>query len=368
MDNIAFLLFLDVIRLFSLDVYTTSIRYSKEVKLFWRTGLRLFGGRFLRFMGGHKNKGQIICSETFPGSYNPANSKVNFVVPDRRALCDDEKFVSANKPCILYKMINNVSRSDPDQTATYKICVDGKKINPCPKGEVDLWGYEDKPTYKEKQTRLAEEKEFFVDTQTMIEGLDTFGKRTTTDCDEMENEQILEKWRTCITLLSERIRDLRHLKLKKEIFLRKLMEKCSSDCKSSQFAMVISSIKTNIYQIDNCLEDLLKGNDSFCNYTAAVGNAMHLFSCHSQVCLQTQENYVCLGNNTDQNMESSLLKQRSEAWFQLRRQCLVTGSTINRAIGLDGLKKQKEFLDEKTGRKPEKEISAGLQRMFEHGT
>lgn len=155
------------------------MRYSEEVKLFWRTGLRLFGGRFLRFMGGPKNKGQIICSESLPGSYNPENSKVNFVVPDRRTICDDEKFVSANKPCILYKMINKVSQSDPDQTRTYKICVDGKKFNPCSKGEVDLWGYEDKPTYKEKQTRLAEEKEFFVDTQTMIEGLETFGKRTT---------------------------------------------------------------------------------------------------------------------------------------------------------------------------------------------
>ena len=27
-------------------------------------------------------------------------------------------------------MINKVSQSDPDQTGTYKICVDGKKINP----------------------------------------------------------------------------------------------------------------------------------------------------------------------------------------------------------------------------------------------
>jgi hypothetical protein len=43
-------------------------------------------------MGGPKNKRQIICSETLPGSYNPENSKINFVVPDRRALCDDEKF------------------------------------------------------------------------------------------------------------------------------------------------------------------------------------------------------------------------------------------------------------------------------------
>ena len=50
MDNIAFLLFLDVVRWFSLDGYTTSMRYSEEVKLFLCTGLRLFGGRFLRFM------------------------------------------------------------------------------------------------------------------------------------------------------------------------------------------------------------------------------------------------------------------------------------------------------------------------------
>ena len=49
----------------------------------------------------------------------------------------------------------------------------------------------------------------------MIEGLETFGKRTTPDCDEIENEQIVEKCRRCITLLSERIRDLRHLKVQK---------------------------------------------------------------------------------------------------------------------------------------------------------
>ena len=41
MVDIAFLLFLDVVRWFSLDGYTTSMRYSEEVKLFWRTGLRL---------------------------------------------------------------------------------------------------------------------------------------------------------------------------------------------------------------------------------------------------------------------------------------------------------------------------------------
>jgi hypothetical protein len=69
MDNIAFLLFLDVVRWFSLDNYTSFMRYNDEIKLFWRTGLRLFGGRFLRFMGGPKNKGQKICGESLPGKY-----------------------------------------------------------------------------------------------------------------------------------------------------------------------------------------------------------------------------------------------------------------------------------------------------------
>ena len=66
--NIAFLLFIDVVRWFSLEGYTTSMRYSEQVKLFWRTGLRLFGGRFLRFMGGPKNKGNIVCSESSQGA------------------------------------------------------------------------------------------------------------------------------------------------------------------------------------------------------------------------------------------------------------------------------------------------------------
>ena len=66
--NIAFLLFIDVVRWFSLEGYTTSMRYSEQVKLFWRTGLRLFDGRFLRFMGGPKNKGNILCSESSQGA------------------------------------------------------------------------------------------------------------------------------------------------------------------------------------------------------------------------------------------------------------------------------------------------------------
>ena len=54
LDNIAFLLFLDVVRWYDLEKNTTAMRYNPDVKLFWNTGLKLFKGRFLRFMGGQR--------------------------------------------------------------------------------------------------------------------------------------------------------------------------------------------------------------------------------------------------------------------------------------------------------------------------
>ena len=155
-DNIAFLLFLDVVRWFSLEGYTNSMRYSDEITLFWRTGLRLFGGRFVRYMGGPITKGQHTCKEAMHGRYIPQDSKVNFRVPDRRVLCDEVKYITGNKPCIMNEMIENVSKSDASQKSTYKLCVDGKKINPCYSGEVNLWGYEDQPIFTEKQNRMIE--------------------------------------------------------------------------------------------------------------------------------------------------------------------------------------------------------------------
>jgi hypothetical protein len=58
LTNVAFLLFLDVVRWLDFDTLTTFwldfdtlttfMRYSNEVKLFWSTGLQLFHGRFLK--------------------------------------------------------------------------------------------------------------------------------------------------------------------------------------------------------------------------------------------------------------------------------------------------------------------------------
>jgi hypothetical protein len=52
MNNIAFQLFLDVVRFLSLKT-SSEMRYSPDVKLFWKTGLQLFHGKFLMCVTCH---------------------------------------------------------------------------------------------------------------------------------------------------------------------------------------------------------------------------------------------------------------------------------------------------------------------------
>lgn len=84
-DNIAFRLFMDVVSWYS-KRNTSQMRYSDITKMFWRTGYKLFRGKFLNFMGGFKNLGDILTARCTRGTYAPCQSKVNFAVPSHTVL------------------------------------------------------------------------------------------------------------------------------------------------------------------------------------------------------------------------------------------------------------------------------------------
>ena len=44
--------------------------YSKACKLFWKTGFKLFCGRFISFKGGRTNKGRVNEGENVSGTYS----------------------------------------------------------------------------------------------------------------------------------------------------------------------------------------------------------------------------------------------------------------------------------------------------------
>jgi hypothetical protein len=94
MDNISFRLFLDVVHYFSIQS-TTSMTYSEASKMFWRTGWKLFHGKFLRFMSGPKNQGQIVDGIAHSGYLNPLESKINFAVPNVQSLQSEEVIKSS---------------------------------------------------------------------------------------------------------------------------------------------------------------------------------------------------------------------------------------------------------------------------------
>ena len=71
MDNIAFLLFLDVVRWYG-KTSTTQMRYNDiAVNKLWRIGYKMFHGKWLRYMSGPKNKGDLVNRLSAPGEFDP---------------------------------------------------------------------------------------------------------------------------------------------------------------------------------------------------------------------------------------------------------------------------------------------------------
>ncbi|KAK3107914.1 hypothetical protein FSP39_025021 [Pinctada imbricata] len=366
LQNIAYLLFNDVVRWFSLE-QSSHMRYSNEVKLFWRTGLRLFHGKFLRFMGGSKGTGQIVNKQSTPGLCSTTTSNINFVVPNRNALAEEKKFVNESKPGIFNEMIKSLADSDfTDNTKTYKVCVDGKKINLSSNGEVDLWGYEDKPTKEEKNERTKREIELVIRLKEHALKQIAFGHVFTHDCNLESKILIPELCTEIVTILSDRLKDLRLLKVKKNLFLNSLLEKSGSNWQKSHLVMVISSMKTTLYSIQNLIEDLLQVIGTLCKFASQMLQSDMNYSTERFVQMNTQSNFVCLSNGERDLTDPSLVKQRSHQWHELRKNYTVTGSTIQAAIGLNGIKKQKEYLENKEkGNQQENDVQ--LQSRFEHG-
>ena len=123
-DNIAFLMFEDVIKWFvSGDV--RSMRYSEEVRRFWLTGAQLFGNNYIEFCRGPGFKGIGVNDKHEP--LTPAMSSINFAVPSRGNLQprDTDRIIPQNlNPGTLKEMIDVYINEHPNATT-----VSHKKIN-----------------------------------------------------------------------------------------------------------------------------------------------------------------------------------------------------------------------------------------------
>ena len=108
-------------------------------------------------------------------------------------------------------------------------------------------------------------------------------------------------------------------------------------------------------------------NDSVCRHVASLKNANYVDEC--SINLSLDERYKSIEDQKAENEEGStrLIYQRSQEWHDIRNQAVVTGSTLYKAVGCDGLGKQKDHFDKVICGVAEKEPSESIKQMMQHG-
>ena len=158
LDNLSFLLFLETVRFMSTNI-TSEMKYGKTIKRFWKTGYIFFHAKFLYFMGGPRNIGQITAGVAQPGMLTFEKSKINFAVPSTNVISDfniSEVQVLKVVPLgVLEQIIRTLRESDDENE--YMLCADGKKVTSgidSKGGDVDMFGHEGGQTLTERKQKL----------------------------------------------------------------------------------------------------------------------------------------------------------------------------------------------------------------------
>ncbi|XP_053404619.1 uncharacterized protein LOC128558653 [Mercenaria mercenaria] len=364
LDNICYLLFLDVIQWYSNPI-TSQMRYfQSETLKFWEVGYRLFKGKFLRFMSGPRSTGQVVSGEQSKGYCSSIESNVNFAVPSLSVL--NQESLDPIYPGILNESIAKLA--EHLQTNIIKIGIDGKKIaqgKGKQAGDIDCWGFENEPTLKDRKERYKEEKNIISGISQYVEAFDE---------EHISDREVLNlkiKLQRLFNLIGLRLKDLREVALKVSQGLSKFLKLAcceNGDWKKSRYAPVISSLKVKKYDVNLAIETGLHLVNELGAQLVKLNGTEHLYSKSGTVNMSNQGNYHDLEENSNVQ-DTRYIKQRTEQWHAVRRKALVTGSTCNTALGLGKLKDQQSHFDKFVlGKEVEDQFSQQQRENMKYGT
>ena len=361
LKNTSFWLWLDVVRWYQ-NPTTTMMRYSDQCKMFWKLGWRIFGTRFLNFMSGDKNDTQLVLGETVRGRYDPQTSSVNFAVPSTKVLrsFDPYDVYGGRKQGVLTDMVESFGQYSEHRSAC--LTYDGKKLKlglTPSSGDVDLLGFEKSETLIQKQMELKRKLDGVIKVEEILS--------LSEDILSVEDKSyICKALSSILTELSSSIELLKGIKQKKLYAKSKLMERGGEqDWRNSKYKFAISAIIAFIFEIDKFLEDTGILLDDIAWTIARLNNCY--FSRREGLLLSLCPSYV--GIQEDQNTVTPRnTKQRSSKWFELRKSARVTGSTLYKALGLDGMRRLKEHFDHVVCGVPESSPSEEAQKAMAYGS
>ena len=233
--------------------------------------------------------------------------------------------------------------------------VDGKKLAmglTKDFGDVDLFGFET-PNLQETKKRLERELEEIKTLQAAI-----------TD-DAMSIEDAKCQVSSVILTVTHRIQELRELTRYQNLHLSKMKKQAGDNWRESKYAYGISRTHALLYQVQNCISRLLECNN---NLLALGAKLQGQATCNKADNLENLPKYVELPLlHQEGPVVTRLVKQRTEEWHELRRECPLTGSTLHTGLGLNGVKKMKDHIKHHIQGEGQ-EHSADVQQKLQHGT
>ncbi|CAG2256263.1 unnamed protein product [Mytilus edulis] len=365
LSNTSFLLWCDVVKWYNCKT-AVNMRYSEQTKLFWKLRWRLFGGRFIHFMSGYKNQGDKVKHGL--STYIPEQSEINFAVPDENILryYDPYRVNGEREPGIFEDIISVLGKNLVKKSSC--LTYDGKKLKQGlskGSGDVDLMGFEEGESLKEKREHLLKRETSINEIMTSI-GL---YEGNIQNLPELLKAELKEVLLHALKELSINIFQLKEIKTKKEYCKAKLIERGGdTDWRKGRYVYAISAVIAFIYDIDNFLSagrELTQTLSIFISYINGVEQIKG-----SSINLETSPLHQCLDDvsfsNTGEN--SRYLKQKSDEWFALRKKARITGSTFYSAVGCDGLNRQKDHFEKVICGIEGKEPSDFTKKAMQHGT
>ena len=235
-------------------------------------------------------------------------------------------------------------------------------------GDEDLAGFECPPTLCERKNRHSNEVNTLHECSNILQNASLSKPEVVNDLSTVNSSLLKAALLASITHMSYRTRE--QLIVKKN----SIVTPSTGDWDKSKLAPAISFCHTKIIQSQKNVSDLLQSFDKLGYAVACINGTykQYVLGCKTLVSFDNQSNYVCLKkliheNETDNFHNAHITKQKSDKWFELRRENRITGSTIFRAIGMNTLKEQQEHYD-KVFKGIEKPVSKALQSLFDYGS
>ncbi|CAH1779698.1 unnamed protein product [Owenia fusiformis] len=319
MDNICWLLFLDVVRWFSLE-NTSRMTYSIKTLTFWKIGYRLFHGKFIRFMSGPKSCGSLIKSDEETGEYryDPQDPEhcINFATPSI-SVVSNFMGVDINIPRVLKPGIIKECVPMLDQNKKYVLSVDGKRTAAGLSkegGDIDLFGNEPEQSLEEKQKEIEAEIMFVRDIKNKLHD----AERST-------------DYLSLITKCSSRIEQLRKTNRNLKLGLIKFKKLGGDNWRNSKWIWAISSTQAMLEEIRVAILMLLEVNDLIGMIVidtsqAPVREIAMQNAVKDRLEVTCQPNWVRLRDSDLADSNTLFLEQRTEKWHCVRANYRITGT------------------------------------------